>query len=78
MRHTATFWPHASILQRPITVTEPCVGVGGLRELCARSGIPYCLDNSFDVVESLGMFCRKRRADAGLGTSSKGPLAVMR
>ncbi|CAE7550199.1 ngoPIIM [Symbiodinium sp. CCMP2592] len=41
------------VLGRPLRVTEPCVGLGGLRRLCELSGSQYLSTQGFDTEASL-------------------------
>ena len=41
------------VLGRPLRVTEPCVGLGGLRRLCQLSESQYLCTQGFDTETSL-------------------------
>ena len=41
------------VLDRPLRVTEPCVGLGGLRRLCQLSESQYLCTQGFDTETSL-------------------------
>ena len=53
------------VLVRPVLVTEPCIGLGGWRELCKRGRVPYVSRNSFDNDPNLVAFYDARRAENG-------------
>ena len=48
------------LLGRPIIVSEPCVGLGGFREMCKRGDCEYHPANSMDIDASLKSFYQAR------------------
>ncbi|CAE7273226.1 ngoPIIM [Symbiodinium natans] len=58
-------------LGRPLRVTEPCVGLGGLRRLCELSHSEHCESQAFDTEASLISYYRGLAKHMGAGSLDK-------
>ena len=58
------------VLDRPLRVTEPCVGLGGFRRLCEMSDSPHCFTQAFDSEESLKPYYARLAKDASRSAGS--------